>query len=80
MCCRYFMMKQQILESMGLGVQEAFPVFADRMPVQLLAFLRLSRIADPALFAKVGCKSHPLFLYYRMLSVGVDAGCFNALV
>ncbi|GFR43931.1 hypothetical protein Agub_g5069, partial [Astrephomene gubernaculifera] len=50
---RYFTLKRQILESMGFGAQESFPVYADRMPVQLLAFLRLSRVADPALLAKV---------------------------
>ncbi len=44
----------QILESMGLQAKERFMVYADRMPTQLLAFLRLSRLSDPALFAKVG--------------------------
>lgn len=41
--------------------QERFPVFADRMPLQLLAYIRLSRVSDPALFAKVrhqGCAKH----------------------
>lgn len=46
-------MKAQILDQLGFAPKEQFPVFADRMPVQLLAYLRLSRIADPALFAKV---------------------------
>jgi hypothetical protein len=50
---RYFMMKNQILESFGFNANESFPVFADRMPIQLLAYLRLTRVADPALFAKV---------------------------
>ena len=43
----------QILESLGFNAKEVFPVCADRMPLQLLAYLRLSRVADPALFAKV---------------------------
>ena len=50
---RYFIMKSQILESMGFTPKERFPVFADRMPNQLLAYIRLSRVQDPALFAKV---------------------------
>jgi hypothetical protein len=39
--------------SFSLASQEKFPVFADRMPNQLLAYVRLARIGDPALFAKV---------------------------
>ncbi|GLC74385.1 hypothetical protein PLESTF_001507400 [Pleodorina starrii] len=50
---KYYLMKAQVLESLGFGPQERFPVFADRMPIQLLAYLRLSRVADPALLAKV---------------------------
>ncbi len=42
---------------MGLGAKETFPVYADRFPIQLLAYLRLSRIQDPALFAKVSFES-----------------------
>ena len=33
-------------------VQE-FPVYRERMPMQLLAYLRLARLTDPALLAKV---------------------------
>jgi histone-lysine N-methyltransferase SETD3 len=51
---RYYGLKQQILESFGFSAAEAFPVFADRFPIQLLAYLRLSRIQDPGLLAKVG--------------------------
>jgi histone-lysine N-methyltransferase SETD3 len=32
---------------------QEFPIFEDRMPLQLLAYLRLARIADPAQLAKV---------------------------
>ena len=46
-------MKQQLLESFGFGPEERFPVYADRFPIQLLSYLRLSRIQDPGLFAKV---------------------------
>ncbi len=52
-CCRYFSMKQQLLESFGFAAQDRFPVFADRFPIQLLSYLRLTRIQDPLLFAKV---------------------------
>lgn len=52
---KYYAMKAQILESLGLGPTEAFPVYNDRMPVQLFNYLRLARVADPALFAKVRC-------------------------
>lgn len=46
-------MKQQLLESFGFAAQERFPVYADRFPIQLLSYLRLGRIQDPGLFAKV---------------------------
>jgi hypothetical protein len=46
-------MKQQLLESFGFAPLERFPVYADRFPIQLLSYLRLSRIQDPGLFAKV---------------------------
>jgi hypothetical protein len=47
-------MKQQLLESFGFSADERFPVFSDRFPIQLLSYLRLSRIQDPLMFAKVG--------------------------
>ncbi len=43
----------QVLDQLGFSALEAFPVYADRMPNQLLAYLRLARLQDPALFAKV---------------------------
>jgi hypothetical protein len=45
-------MKAQILESLGYQPTEQFPVYVDRFPNQMLAFIRLSRVSDPALFAK----------------------------
>ncbi|KAF5827149.1 Rubisco LSMT substrate-binding-domain-containing protein, partial [Dunaliella salina] len=50
---RYFLLKNQILESLGYGIEEEFPVYADRMPTQLLAYLRMARVQDPGLLAKV---------------------------
>jgi hypothetical protein len=46
-------MRPQVLDQLGFSCLEQFPVYADRMPNQLLAFLRLARLQDPALFAKV---------------------------
>mmetsp|Transcript_4662 Transcript_4662/g.11038 ORF Transcript_4662/g.11038 Transcript_4662/m.11038 type:complete len:518 (-) Transcript_4662:222-1775(-) len=50
---RYFMLKNQVLESLGYGIEEEFPVYADKMPTQLLAYLRMARVQDPGLLAKV---------------------------
>jgi hypothetical protein len=50
---RYYQMKESILEALGFAANFSFPIFADRMPVQLLAYVRLARVEDPALFAKV---------------------------
>ena len=36
----------------GRDMQE-FPIFRDRFPNQLLAYLRLARVQDPGLLAKV---------------------------
>lgn len=46
--CRYYQSKEQLLAAMGFGSPERFPVYSDRFPIQLLAYLRLSRI-------QVGC-------------------------
>lgn len=51
---RYYQMKSQILDSLGYQMEELFPVYADKMPTQLLAYLRLARVQDPGLLAKVG--------------------------
>ncbi|EIE20473.1 rubisco small subunit N-methyltransferase, partial [Coccomyxa subellipsoidea C-169] len=50
---RLFSVKKQILESLGFDIVQEFPIFRDRMPTQLLAYLRLARLTDPALLAKV---------------------------
>lgn len=37
----------QIVQSLGFeAVDQEFPIYADRMPTQLLAYLRLSRLQD----------------------------------
>lgn len=50
---RYFLLKNQILESLGYKIEEEFPVYAEKMPTQLLAYLRMARVQDPGLLAKV---------------------------
>jgi len=41
------------LENLGYAIEEFFPVYADKMPTQLLAYLRMARVQDPGLLAKV---------------------------
>ena len=43
----------QVVQSLGFDINQEFPIFADRMPTQLLAFLRLSRLQDSGELAKV---------------------------
>ncbi|KAK9917898.1 hypothetical protein WJX75_009348 [Coccomyxa subellipsoidea] len=50
---RLFSVKKQVLESLGFDIVQEFPIFRDRMPTQMLAYLRLARLTDPALLAKV---------------------------
>lgn len=49
--------KRQILEAAGFppgsDASQAFPIFADRMPLQLLAYLRLARLQESAQLASV---------------------------
>ena len=46
---KLFDAKRQILEGMGMSADsQAFPVFADRMPLQMLAYLRLARVKEPS--------------------------------
>ena len=47
-------MKKQILEGLGLTTPQAFPITREGFPQQLLSYLRLARLQDPAEFAKVG--------------------------
>ena len=48
-----YSIKIQVAESAGYSARERFPLHYDRMPLQLLAFSRLARIADVAELAKV---------------------------
>ncbi|CAD7695760.1 unnamed protein product [Ostreobium quekettii] len=48
-----FRAKKQILEGLGLQAKQSFPIYEDKMPAQLLSYLRLSRVQDAAQLAKV---------------------------
>lgn len=50
---RLYAMKEEIAGAMGLSATMEFPIYEDRLAIQHLAFLRMARITDPALFAKV---------------------------
>ncbi|KAL3145868.1 hypothetical protein ABBQ38_015239 [Trebouxia sp. C0009 RCD-2024] len=50
---KLYMLKKQVVQSLGFDVKQEFPIYADRMPAQLLAYLRLSRVQDSAEIAKV---------------------------
>lgn len=50
---KLYSFKKQILEDKGLSTKQSFPIYADRIPRQLLSFLRLSRVQDPSDFFKI---------------------------
>ncbi|KAG6540958.1 hypothetical protein Mapa_017679 [Marchantia paleacea] len=50
---RLKVLKQQILQQAGFDSPQTFPLFPDRFPTQLLTYMRLSRVADVGLFAKI---------------------------
>lgn len=45
--------KRTIVEAYGLSDQQEFPVYRDRFPIQLLAYLRLARVQDTGELMKV---------------------------
>ena len=45
--------KRQILESLGFLAKETFPIYKERIPSQLLSFLRLSRVQDTSQLSQV---------------------------
>jgi len=52
--------KLDILNAVGLEEDQVFPIYKDRMPNQLLAFLRMSRIQDPIELTKVNFEADQL--------------------
>ena len=50
---RMFGLKQGVLRDVGLSPQQAFPLFLNRLPTQLLTYVRLARLQDAALLTKV---------------------------
>ena len=60
---RLYSAKRQILEAMGFRPSETFLIYKERIPTQLLSFLRLSRIQDPSQLTQA--RSYPLVCYRR---------------
>jgi histone-lysine N-methyltransferase SETD3 len=50
---RLQVLKQQILQQSNFDSPQSFPLYLDRFPTQLLTYMRLSRLQDPALFSKI---------------------------
>ena len=50
---KLYVQKREVLQAEGFSDLEDFPIFEDRMPTQLLAYLRLARLQNVAEFAKV---------------------------
>jgi len=45
--------KNEILQAVGLSANQTFPIYTDKMPFQLLAYLRMSRITNPMELAMI---------------------------
>ena len=50
---RLYSMKEEVANAMGLSSLVEFPIYEDRLANQHLAYLRMSRLTDPAQMAKV---------------------------
>lgn len=50
---RLYQMKEEVANAMDLGVSVDFPIYEDRLATQHLAYLRMSRLTDPAQMARV---------------------------
>lgn len=50
---RLYTAKRQVLTEMGFDIPQFFPIYPDRISIQQLAYLRLSRVQDPAQLATV---------------------------
>ncbi|KAH7299686.1 hypothetical protein KP509_24G024400 [Ceratopteris richardii] len=46
-------LKSQILQAANFQDEQSFPLYNDRFPLQLLSYMRLARLQDPALLAKI---------------------------
>lgn len=51
---RLYTAKRGILEAMGYSMNESFPIYKNKMPLQLLSYHRLARVTDAAELTKVG--------------------------
>ncbi|GMH33200.1 hypothetical protein BSKO_01034 [Bryopsis sp. KO-2023] len=50
---RLYMAKREILETMDLQPVQKFPVYENRMPIQLLSYVRLSRVGETGQLTRV---------------------------
>ena len=57
---KLYVQKREVLQAEGFSDLEDFPIFEDRMPTQLLAYLRLARLQNVAEFAKVRTDGEPV--------------------
>ena len=57
----------QVVQSLGFDVKQDFPIYADRMPTQLLAYLRLSRVQDSGEIAKVCLACRLGWVFHRIV-------------
>lgn len=66
--------KCEILDSFGFEPEAKFPIFQDKMPCQLLSYLRLSRIQNSEQLLKVEIIHLHLkqFIYYINLMIKVN--------
>ncbi len=61
---RMYTMKKQVVEELGFAEQQEFPVYADKMPVQLLSYLRC---------VFVGCLCVQVCASVRVLAPGLPS-------
>ena len=50
---RLYAAKKEIMDALGYGDEVDFPVYQERMPLQLLGYLRLARMQNSAELAMV---------------------------
>ena len=62
---------------MGFDISQEFPIYADRMPTQLLAYLRLSRLQDSGEMAKVNSL---VFCLSFVAKLTLSTACHDLLV
>ena len=67
---RLYGAKKQVLDSMGMANPEEFPITTNGMPLQMLSYLRLARLQDPAEFAKARASPALILVFQPMVFTG----------